>query len=439
VKFHDGAEFNADDVVFSIERALAPTSKFKPYVQGVVGAKKVDNLTVDIITNGPAPTLIAQLTEVRIMDKEWCAKNNVLKPLDFTNKEETFATRNANGTGPYILKSREIDVKTVFSPNPNWWGLKAGKMEGNISEIVYTPIKSDATRAAALLSGQLDFVLDPPVQDIARLKEDKNVTILEGNENRTIFLGMDQGRDELLYSSVKGKNPFKDKRVREAFQLAIDVKALQTTIMRGLSSPTSLMVAPQVDGYTKELDRVVVADRAKAKKLMADAGYPQGFEITLDGPNNRYINDEKLMVAIAGMLAQIDVKVKVNAMPRAQYFPKLDKRDVSFYLYGWGVPTFDALYSLQSLIRTHVDKSSDGDRNYVRYSNPKVDALIDALKTETNADKRKKMSADVLGMVQADIPYITLHHQVIPWAMRANVSTTHRADNRFHAKWTKIN
>ncbi len=439
VKFHDGATFTADDVVFSIERALAPTSQFKPYMQGIAGAKKVDDLTVEIITSGPAPTLIPQLTEIRMMNKAWATKNSVLKPQDFTNKEETYAAKNTNGTGPYILKSRETDVKTVMTANPNWWGIKAGKMEGNIGEIIYTPIKSDPTRAAALLSSQVDFILDPPVQDIARLKADSNIKVLEGNENRTIFIGMDQGRDELLYSSVKGKNPFKDKRVRQAVQMTIDNKALQAQVMRGLSTPSSVLVAPQVDGYSKDLEITTPVDRAGAKKLLAEAGYPTGFEVTMDCPNNRYINDEKICVALAAMLAQIDIKLKINSMPRAQYFPKIQKSDTSFYLLGWGVPTFDALYSLQSLVRTPTGKPGDGDWNYAKYSSAKVDGLIDQLKTETNLDKRKKLANDALAQLQADVGYVVLHHQVIPWAMRSNIVTTHRADNRMHAKWTKVN
>ncbi|HEX4780690.1 MAG TPA: ABC transporter substrate-binding protein, partial [Usitatibacter sp.] len=175
VKFHEGEPFTADDVVFSVERALADTSNFKPYLAGVKEAKRVDDLTVDILTEGPAPVLVPQLTEVRIMSRSWSVKHNVTKPQDFKNKEETFAARNTNGTGEYILKSREPDVKTVAVINPKWWG----KPEGNVDEMVYMPIKSDGTRMAALLSGEIDFVLDPPVQDLPKLKENKSVKVLE--------------------------------------------------------------------------------------------------------------------------------------------------------------------------------------------------------------------------------------------------------------------
>jgi peptide/nickel transport system substrate-binding protein len=433
VKFHDGTPFNADDVVFSIERALSPTSNFSPYMQGITGAKRVDDLTVEILTKGPNPVLLPQLTEVRMMSKAWAAKHNVQRPQDFKNKEETYAARNANGTGPYVLRSREPDVKTVMVLNSNWWG----KMEGNVNEIVYQPIRQDATRISALLSGEIDFVLDPAVQDIPRLKQDPKLRILEGNENRTIFFGMDQWRDELQYSSVKGKNPFKDKRVREAMQLAMDLNAIKSQVMRGLAIPTNVMFAPQVDGYAKDLDVVKKPDRERAKKLLSEAGYPQGFEVTLDCPNNRYINDERICQAASAMLAQIGVKVRLNSMPRATYFPKIQKFDTSFYMLGWGVPTFDSLYALQSLLRT-VGQGGDGNFNLGKYSNPKVDAAVDALKTETDPARRKALTREALAIHQADVGHIPLHHQVIPWAMRSNVSAVHRADNRLTAKWVKV-
>ncbi|MBC8021827.1 MAG: ABC transporter substrate-binding protein [Burkholderiales bacterium] len=435
VRFHDGSALTADDVAFSIQRALMETSRFRPYLAGVKEARTVDDLTVDIVTEGPAPVLIPQLTEIRIMSRAWATKHGVLRPQDFAGKEETFASRNANGTGPYILRSRDPDVKTVAVKNSNWWG----KLEGNVDEIVYMPIKQDSTRLAALLSGEIDFVLDPSPQDIPRLKQDGKMKVMEGMENRTIFLGMDQWRDELQYSSVKGKNPFKDKRVREALQAAIDVNAIKSQVMRGLSVPTAVMYAPQVDGYAKELDKVKAVDRARAKKLMADAGYPNGFDVTLDCPNNRYVNDEKMCVAIAAMLAQIDVKVRVNAMPRAQYFPKIQNLDTSFYMLGWGVPTFDSQYALQSLIRTYVAKTADGDYNYGRYTNAKVDEAIDKLKTEVDGKKRTALAVEVSRIHQADVGHIPLHFQVIPWAMRSNVSVVHRADNKFMVKWVKVN
>lgn len=433
VKFHDGTPFTADDVVFTVQRVLAPSSNFKQYLTGVAEARKIDDHTVEIITNGPNPVLLQQLTEVRIMSKAWSEKHNVAKPQNFVEKEETYAVRNTNGTGPYILKTREPDVRTVMVENPNWWG----KREGNVTEMIYQPVKSDATRIAALLSGELDFVLDPPVQDIERLKRGAT-KVVEGNENRTIFLGFDQHRDELLYSNVKGKNPFKDLRVRQAIYHAIDADAIKSRIMRGLSLPTGSIIAPQVNGYTKAVDVRLPVDREKAKKLLAEAGYPNGFEVTLDCPNNRYINDEEICQAITAMLAQIGVKVQLNAMPRATYFAKIQKYDTSFYLLGWGVPTFDALYSLQSLART-VGAGGDGNFNLGRFSNAKFDALVDRIKVETDQEKRNAMIVEALKLHNAEVAHVPLHHQVIPWAMRSNVDVVHRADNRVEMRWVKVN
>lgn len=434
VIFHNDAIFTADDVVFSITRALEKTSDFSAYMQGIKSAKKIDSLTVDIVSDGPNPTLLDQLTEVRMMNKAWALKNNAQKPQDFKNKEETYTARNTNGTGPFILKAREPDVKTVFVVNPKWWGKRDSE---SIDEVIYTPIKNNATRISALLSGEIDFVLDPPVQDVPKLKENKAIKIMEGNENRTLFLNFDQGRDELLYGS-KGKNPFKDIRVRQAMLQAIDINAIYVSVMRKLSLPTMSLIAPQVRGYTKDVENRPPVDIVKAKKLMADAGFGNGFDVTLDCTDNRYINDQAICVAIAGMLAKIDIRVKVNAMPRALYFPKLQNTDTSMYLLGWGVPTFDSLYTLQSIVRTK-GQGGDGTWNFSGYSNPKIDSIIDALKTEVDLKKRAELTKAALLLEQADVGHIPLHHQVIPWAMRSNITVVHRADNRMLAKWAVIN
>jgi peptide/nickel transport system substrate-binding protein len=435
VRFHDGTPFTADDVVFTIERAMAPTSNFRVFTTGVQGARKIDDHTVLIYTTVPNPVLLRQLTEIRIMSRAWSEKNKVLQPQNFVQKEETFAARNANGTGPYMLKSREVDVRTVFTANPNYWG--KGQAKGNVTEIIYTPVKSDATRTAALLSGELDFVLDPAPQDIARLKGNQNIKVVEGSESRTIFLGLDQHRDELQYSNVKGKNPFKDVRVRRALYHAIDIEGIKRSVMRGLSDPTGAIIAPQVNGWTKQAHQRPPYNVETAKKLLAEAGYPNGFEFTLDCPNNRYINDEDICRALVAMWARLGLKVNLNAMPRATYFAKIQKYDTSAYLLGWGVPTFDALYSLQSLART-VGGSGDGNFNLGRVSNPEFDKLVDAMKSEVDQAKRNQLIADALMLHNREVMHIPLHNQVIPWAMRRNVNVVHRADNRLMANWIRI-
>src|SRR3954468_17849963 len=222
VKFHDGTPFTAEDVLFSMERASQSTSQIRVYATALGKPRKIDDYTVEFKLPEPNPIMLEHASLVQIMSKAWCVKNKVERPLDFSAKEESFASTHANGTGPYMLKLREPDVKTVMERNPNWWG----KPTGNVTEVTYLSLKSDATRIAALISGNVDLILDPPVQDVARLKKQPGVRVVEGEENRVIFFGFDQARDELLYSDVKGKNPFKDRRVREAIYRAIDIEAL---------------------------------------------------------------------------------------------------------------------------------------------------------------------------------------------------------------------
>ena len=433
VKFHDGSPFSADDVVFTIGRAMDKNSNFTIYTQGIDKAVKVDDHTVDIILTGPNPVLIRQLTELRMMSKSWSEKNNSAKPKDARGKDETYAHRNANGTGPFMLKEWQPDVKTVMVRNPNWWN----KLDSTVTEVIYTPIKSDATRVAALLSGEVDMVLDPTPQDLARLRQNANLKVVEGSENRTIFLGMDQFSDELPSSNVKGKNPLKDVRVRKALYQAIDVNAIQRSIMRGQSQPTGAIIAPQVYGWTSEADKRYPFDVDAAKKLLADAGYPNGFEVTMDCPNNRYINDEEICQSIVAMWARAGVKAKLKTQPMSTYFPALLRYEASIYMLGWGVPTFDALYSLQSLARS---KGAGGDGNYNvgRYSSPKMDALVDRIKRETDDLIRKRVIAEALMLHNEDVVHIPIHNQVIPWAMKKNVSLVHRADNRVDIRWVKV-
>jgi peptide/nickel transport system substrate-binding protein len=434
VKFHDGAAFNADDAVFSLNRAMSRTSNFGVYTQGIDRVVKVDDLTIDIFTKGPNPVLLRQVTELRMMDKDWAEKNKSTEPKDIRTKDENFAHRNANGTGPFMLQRWDQDVRLVLTRNPNWWG----KMEGNVTEIIYTPVRSEATRIAALLSGEVDMVLDPSPADMARLRAAPNLKVLDGSENRTIFFGMDQFRDELPGSNVKGKNPLKDRRVRLALYQAIDVNTIARTTMRGLAQVTGTLVSPQVNGWTKKADQRYPYNVEAAKKLLADAGYPNGFEVDFACPNNRYINDEEICQAVTAMWARIGVKAKLRTLPLVTYFPMIQRYEASIYMLGWGVPTFDALYSLQSLVRS-VGAQGDGNYNVGRYSNPQMDALIERIKKEGDAKNRNDLIERALLLSHEDVAYIPLHNQIIPWAMKRNIDMVHRADNRIDMRLVKVN
>jgi peptide/nickel transport system substrate-binding protein len=409
VKFHDGSPFTADDAVFSIQRAMSKTSNFTIYAQGIDTVVKVDANTIDIFTKEPNPVLLNQMTELRMMSKAWAEKNKSVEPKDIKTQEENFAHRNAMGTGPFKLKEWQPDQKIVLVKNDSW--------ESNVTEVVYTPVKAVATRMAALLSGEVDFVLDPSPQDLPRVRNTPNLKVIDGIENRTIFLGLDQFSDELSGSNIKGKNPLKDVKVRKALYQAIDIQTINKVTMRGLGQPTGALVAPQVNGWTKEVDKPYPYDVEAAKKLLADAGYKDGFEVDFACPNNRYINDEAICQAVTAMWSKIGVKAKLRTLPLATYFPMIQRYEASIYMLGWGVPTFDALYSIQSLVRS-VGVGGDGNYNVGRYSNPQMDALVERTKKETDLKLRTELLTKALALQNEDVAHIPLHNQLIPWAMK---------------------
>jgi peptide/nickel transport system substrate-binding protein len=421
VKFHDGADFTAEDVVFSFERALADSSDFREQAKNVKKVEVIDRHTVKLLTNGPNPILPNQLTTMFMMDRGWAEKNSVIKPQDFKAKQETYAVRNANGTGPFTVVSRAPDEKTVLARNNNWWGDKS--FPGNIDRIEYRPITNAATRIAALLSGEVDFVLDPPLQDLKRIENSDGLKVATVAQIRSIFFGMDQGVEALRSSNIKGKNPFADVRVREAFNLAIDKDAIKRVVMEGLSFPTGMITSPGVLGNTPENDASFGYDLKKAKELMAAAGYGDGFSIQLDCPNNRYNNDEKICQAAVSMLAQIGVEVNLDAIPKAQHFPKIQKRLSDFYMLGWGVPTLDSHYVFSYLL------DGAGPWNATGYNNARVNEITKHIATETDIAKRTALIDEAWQIIRKDKPYVPIHHQVIAWAMAKGLSAPIAADD----------
>ena len=425
VKFHNGDAFTADDVVFSFQRALAPTSDYKGYLANTKEIVAVDPFTVQLKTTGPNPLVPDNLTTVYVMSKKWAEANNATKPQDFKNKEENFAVRNANGTGPFVLVSREPDVKTVVKRNDAYWDRGASPLE--ITELTLTTIKQDATRVAALLSGEVDVVQDVPVQDIERLKASPNLRVTEGPENRSIFLGFDVGSKELASSDVKGKNPFADVRVRQAVNGAINRQAIQRVVMRGQSVPAGSIVGPFVNGYKKEYDNVGAPDVAKAKGLLAAAGYPNGFSVSLHCPNDRYLNDEAICQASVGMLGQIGIKVNLLSQSKSLHFPALQNLKSDFYLLGWGVPTYDSDYIFSYLY--HTREGTRGGWNGTRYSNPEADKLIQSLSNETDLAKRNATITQIWEKLLPDQVYVAIHHQMLAHAMKNDINVPVRPDN----------
>jgi len=433
VRFHDGAPFNADDVVFSFARAASEGSDMRSQVSDVIEVRKVDDYTVDVETRAPYPILPEVLALIYIMDKEWCEANQATTPVDRRKGVENAASFRANGTGPFRLKERQPDVRTVFERNDDYWG----DIEGNVREVIFTPVSNDATRVAALLSGGIDVMEPVPVQDVDRINANATTQVLTGPELRTIYLGMDVGRDELLYSSVKGKNPLKDKRVRQAFYQAIDIEGIQKTVMRGLSRPSALMVGPGINGFQPDMQRRPY-DVAAAQKLMQEAGYGDGFSLTMNCPNDRYVNDSRICQAVAANLSRIGVKINLQAESKATYFPKIFNRDTSFYLLGWTPATYDAHNAMNAMMAC-INESGAGLFNLGFYCNPRVDELIKQVQVQTDPAQRNAMIREVFELHADDIAHLPLHQQVLVWGVSNKVTLVQRADNFMLYKWISVN
>ncbi|NDW53822.1 ABC transporter substrate-binding protein [Aliiroseovarius sp. PrR006] len=417
VKFHDGADFTAEDVVFSFERAKQPNSDMKELIGSITAVRAVDDHTVEIETSGPNPILPSNLTNLFMMDKGWTEANNTVNVQDFEGGEITFATTNVNGTGAYRLVSREPDVKTVMVRNEEYWGRNDFPME--VSEIIYTPIQNAATRVAALLSGEVNFLQDMPVQDLARVDSADGLMVKQAPQNRVIFFGMNQGADDIEADNVEGKNPLADVRVRKAMSMAINRDAIRQVVMRGQSQPAGMIAPPFVNGWTAAMDGESSTDLEGAKALMAEAGYGDGFSIRLDCPNDRYINDEAICQAAVGMLGQIGITVNLDAIPKAQHFPKITDSKTDFYMLGWGVPTYDSEYIFNFLV--HGRESDIGTWNGTGFNNADLNATIKSLASNTDLDARNADIASIWRVVQDEQLYIPIHHQVLNWGMGENV------------------
>src|SRR5438105_3543026 len=433
VKFHDGTPFSADDVVFSIERALGPTSQRAFQLKGVTAAKKVDELTVDITLATPDAVLPQKFYMLPMMSKAWCVQHGVEKAQDFNGKQETFAVRNANGTGPFRLERYEPDTRTVLKANPQWWG-RSDKRNGNLDEVIWVSIKSDATRLAALSSGEIDLVLDPPFQDVERLKTDPTLTVLQTADLGQQYFTFDQARDELINGDVKDRNPFKDRRVRQAVYQAINVDLIVKKVLRGQGTPTGAYLSSRVDGVPPELDQRLPYDPKAAKALLAQAGYPSGFGVTLDCVNIAW--RENVCQAATAMLAQVGIRTTLRSSPTNQFFPKLSMGTASFIEFGW-TPTTDAWASLNGLFHTW-DKGGGGTFNAGRYSNPALDTLIDNIRVEPDLTRRRAMIGVALRLGRDDIPYVALYRRVLSLAMSKNVKAVMWPSDSIELRWVQL-
>ncbi len=433
VVFHDGSPFTVDDAVFSIRRAMTPPSQRSFQLKGVLGARKVDEQTLEVSLESPDAVLPDKFINLPMMSRAWAEKNKVELAQDFNGKQETFAVRNANGTGPYLLDRYEPDIRTVLRRNPRWWGWN-DKRSGNVDEVVWLTIRSDATRLAALISGEADMVLDPPIPDVERLKSEPSLTLAQTPDLGEQYLAFDQARDELADSDVKGRNPFKDIRVRRAVYHAINVDLIAKKVLRGLATPTGAYLSPRVDGSPAELDRRLPFDPARSRALLAEAGYPNGFSVVLDCVNVAW--REAVCQAMTAMLTQVGVRTTLRSSPTNQFFPKLSQGTGSLVEFGW-TPTLDAWPSLNALVRTW-DKAGLGTFNAGRYSNPKLDVLIDAMRVEADPTRRRAMVATVLRLVAEEMPLVPLYRRTLTWAMKEKVRVVQWPSDVPELRWLRV-
>jgi peptide/nickel transport system substrate-binding protein len=433
VKFHDGSPFSADDVVFNITRALHKLSAHKTALPNVTGAKKVDDLTVDILTSQATPVLPVALSNLRLMSKAWSEKNNATRPQDYNSKEEAFAARNANGTGPYKLVRWDTDVKIVLAANDKYWGKR-----GNVTEATYFVVSSAATRVAALISGEMDFVIDPAVQDLDRIRNVPGITVEQAISTGTQYLGFDHARPTLIHGDAGGKNPFQDIRVRQAVRHAIDLNALKSKVMRNTAGNGRSLFSPAVDGYDRKFDALPAYDPARAQALLKEAGYPKGFAVDLDCSAQQPA--DAICQGIASMLARVGIRVEYKPLPFNILLPKLNTGDTSMYVIGWTPATAEQEGVLVPLVHSRPGgvKGTVGEYNFGNYSNPKVDELLDRGRVEFDTAKRYAIFNEAMTLVDADAGFVPLVHRHVTWAMRKNVKARLRPNDILDLRFVNI-
>jgi peptide/nickel transport system substrate-binding protein len=426
VRFHDGAAFDADDVLFTWARLNTPGAIARRVIGDVKEMRRVDSHTVEIETAQPNPLLLTALTHFFVMDREWSERNNSAAATNLQERQETGAARQANGTGPFRLVSRAPDERTVLAVNPTWWD----RPQHNLTEVTFQPIRSAATRTAALISGAIDATVEIPIQDIPRIEQSPALKVVQGPELRTIYFGFDHFRDELLYSDVKGKNPLKDIRVRRAIFQAIDIETIRRSVMRGNAWPAGMLSSPFLTGAPADLNtRIAPFDPEASKRLLAEAGYPEGFSLGLSCPNDRYVYDERICLAVISMLARVNIRVQAQIEPLNVWSRRLNGHDLSMFMIGHaGLPQADALATLADVVHTRT--ASEGGLNAGRYSNPAIDELIRQAARETDQPKRFALMREAFRLERQDIAHVPLHQQPIVWASKRGIEMRQGPDNR---------
>jgi peptide/nickel transport system substrate-binding protein len=436
VRFQDGAPFTADDVVFSFARARGPGSSIATALAGIRAVTKVDDFTVAIQTEGLDPILPAQIAILDIMSARWCAEHDAERPAGALEGEENYASNHADGTGPFMLKTRRPDRETILVANPRWWD----HAPANVDRVVFMPMRGRQA-VAALLAGRIDLLSSVPPQFADRIAGAPGVRLVHEADLRTIFLGFDLASDSLPESKLKDRNPLRDRRVRLAIAQAVDENAIASKVMRGVASPAALLVGPGVVGFDPALNRRWSYDPAAAKALLAQAGYRDGFSTDLACPNDRYVNDTEICRAVVTMLAKVSIKLRLHSEPRGKYFTDLMsfRHDAGLYLMGWIPANDDADDALLNLAATRDPAMHRGDYNFGGYSNAALDALLRRIGDETDASARSDLLKQALALVKDDVAYLPLHQQQNVWATRDHIALVQPPDGSFPLRFVHVN
>jgi peptide/nickel transport system substrate-binding protein len=424
VKFSDGSPFTAEDVVFSYARVpKVPNSpsSFKIYLQKISKVEALDPLTVRITTEQPYPLLPTNLAGVPIMS----AKAAAGPAPEGKTTTELNGGQGLVGTGPYRFVSWKRGAELVFERNPNYWGAQP-----DWDKVVYRPISNSAARVAALLSGDADLIEDPPTDDLERLKKDSKLSVVTKSSNRVIYLALDQNGPQTPGIQGAQPNPLLDHRVRQALSLALDRNALVQRIMDGVATPAAQLLPPPMFGTSSKLLKAESPDPARAKQLLAEAGYPQGFSIVLGSPNGRYINDTKVAQTVAAMWSRIGVKTTVDAAAPAVFFKNRDSYAYSAFLAGWGTSTGEMSNALAALLLTPNKEKGLGTTNRSRYSNAKLDQLVEQASRTMDDGARAALLAQASELAMADYAMLPVHYEHSVWAMKKNVRFAGRADQQ---------
>jgi peptide/nickel transport system substrate-binding protein len=429
VTFHNGNPFTAEDVVFTINRlpnVPNSPSSYAAYARPIVRMEVVDPLTIRFHTREPYPLLPLDMTNVRIIDAETHATSTT---EDFNNG------RAAIGTGPFRVLAHRSGDRIEFERNPNYWGEAPA-----FARVNYRMVTNDATRTASLLSGDLDFIDQVPTSDLARLRRDQRMSLSETVGLRLVFLGLDHLRAESENSPFitdnegrpLGRNPLKDVRVRRALSMAINRAGIAEQVMEGAATPAGQFLPPGTFSHVRDVTAPAY-DPEGARRLLAEAGYPNGFRITLNSPNDRYINDSRIAQAVGQMWTRIGVRTAVEAQTWATFVGRAGRSEYSAFLIGWGSNP-DGSHPLRNIIATVTRDLGWGASNRGRYSNPQVDGLLTQALVELDEEKREQLLITAQRMAAEDVAVIPLHIQTNIWAMRRGLAHTPRVDELTRAQ-----